>query len=166
MVSRLLRLATTAGGMESPGRADVVSTFRAGVELSGFTGARRVMFKATLLRSSAGGVGSAGVVSTGPAVGGVGGVGDGASVDSVLCVVSLVVSLEVVSTVSELVVSMLVVVVSTTGVVLSSAGTVLASVVVVVVSVEAAVLPPELKKSSLQARRGASFGNWAQSSQT
>lgn len=127
-----------------------------------------MMFKATLLRSSAGGVGSAGVVSTGPAVGGVGGVGDGASVDSVLCVVSLVISLEVVSTASEVLVSALVavVVVSSTAVVLSSVATVVGSVVVVVVSVEASVLPPELKKSSLQARRGASFGNWAQSSQT
>lgn len=135
-----------------------------------FTGTKRVVFKATdrADRSSAGGVGTPVVVSTGPAVPGV---GIGASVLSVLWVLSVVGSLVVVSTVvvvdsvvGESVWTLVTIKVVVSGVVVvSCVVVVLASVVV---TVEASVLPPGLKKSSLHASRGASFGSWAQLSHT
>jgi len=141
------------------------------VSASASTGTRRVVFKNTdrAARSSVGGVGTPVVVSTGPTVGGV---GIGASVLWVLSVVASLVTVVSTVVVEDSVVGgsvstlVIAVVVSTGAAVVSSVVVVLASVVVVVVTVEASVLPPGLKKSSLQASRGASFGSWAQSSHT
>lgn len=143
-----------------------------GVLLS--TGTRRVVFKAVAAnrnRSSMGGVGTPVVVCTGPAVGGV---GAGASVLSVLWLLSVVGSGVVVSTGVVVVVSVVGGLVSALIVVISGVvevssvliEVVLASVLVVVVTVEASVLPPVLKNSSLQASNGASLGSCSQSSQT